>query len=191
MSISLRILNQRSSQLLALKKLTSVKIILLAIFSLVILTGCGGGKSSPPTAQGQDFGTDSGATEDNTVHESPWTASDGDDGSGYTASCNFSGDENTGDLVSCKIYWDAQNTSTIPQEYYGFSYLVVDGATYQSSDKYADQRTVNPNSYATNMGGYSTFYIPYAGQISNLFKADGPNDIHLLDLPLNINVTSG
>jgi hypothetical protein len=159
---------------------------LAALLSLVFLTGCAERNSSEPTAQGQDFGTVSSPAGENTVYKSPWTASKGNRGSGETISCYLTGDENIGDLVYCQIYWSAQNTSTIPQEYYGFTYIVVDGKIIQTYEQeYAEHRTIQPTFWQVNDYG-SDFYIPYGGRISNLFTADSPNGIHLLDLPLNI-----
>jgi hypothetical protein len=159
---------------------------LAAAFSLVILTGCGGVNSSQSTTQGQDVGGVSSPTEENTVYMSPWTASKGNRGNGETISCYLTGDEKNGDLVYCQIYWSVQNTSTLPQEYYGFTYLVVDGKIIQTYEKeYAEHRTIQPTFWQINDYG-SDFYIPYGGHISNLFKADSPTGIHLLDLPLDI-----
>ena len=164
----------------------------VSVFTLVIsifITGCGAGAPNTST-QSESFGTDSSASQESINSDSPWLATEGDDGTGYTATCNFSGNEAAGDLVTCKIYWDGLNNSSIPQEYYGYTYLVVDGATYQSADQYADLRTVNPNAYAVSQGGYNTFKIPYGGLVSQLFKAEGPNEVHLLELPLNIQITN-
>jgi hypothetical protein len=152
------------------------------LFTLVTLTSCGSRNSTTSSS--------STASEvEQEIVDTGWTTTEGDNGNGYSVSCNFSGDESNGDLVSCSVYWDAKNTSTIPLEYYGYTYLVVDGSTYQTADGYADVRTVNPGSYASNAGS-NRFWIPYGGTITALFKADGPTDIHILDLPLYVTIVN-
>ena len=155
-------------------------LVIAILFVPFTLTSCGSGGAN----------TSSSSTEfeiDEEVVDSGWTATEGDNGNGYAVSCNFDGDESEGDLVSCSVYWEAQNTSNIPLEYYGYTYLVVDDSIYQTSDGYADVRTVNPGSYGSNTGANS-FWIPYGGTITALFKADGPTDMHILDLPLYVTI---
>lgn len=168
----------------------SIALSIVVLMSCLVLAGCGAGDPNASSNATQEFGTDSGGDEDTSNIDSGWTATEGDDGSGYTVTCDFSGEESNGDLVSCDVYWDAKNTSNIPLEYYGYSYLVVDGAVYQTSSGYADVRTVNPGSYAVSKGGFNTFKVPYGGYVTELFKAEGPNETHLLDLPLNIQIVS-
>jgi hypothetical protein len=163
---------------------------ILVIFGAFTLSGCGAGDPNASSVATQEFGTDSDGSTSMDVADNGWTATEGDDGSGYTVTCNFSGDEANGDLVSCDVYWDAQNTSNIPLDYYGYSYLVVDNAIYQTSSGYAESRTINPGSYAVKKGGYNSFSVPYGGYITGLFKAEGPNEPHLLDLPLNIHIVN-
>jgi hypothetical protein len=174
--------------------------IIYTLLLTMLLAACGAGSPSASNSLGTDNTTNSLGTDnttnstnnqDSTNTDSPWLATEGDDGSGYTLNCYFSDQDKPGDLISCKVYWDAKNISTIPQEYRGYSYLVVDGATYQSTDAYANSRMINPNAYASNKGGYNSFSLPYGGIISQFFKADGPTETHLLDLPLNIGVRAG
>ena len=156
-------------------------LVIAILFVPITLTSCGSGGSD----------TSSSSTEfelDEEVVDSGWTATEGDNGNGYAVSCNFDGDESEGDLVSCSVYWEAQNTSNIPLEYYGYTYLVVDDSIYQAEEGYADLGTINPGSYAFSTGLSSRFRIPYGGTITALFKADGPTDMHLLDLPLYVTI---
>jgi hypothetical protein len=169
-------------------KFRHVALSLLVLFSSIAVTGCGAGNPYASNGAAQDPAINSDGAEDPGIIDSGWTTSEGDDGSGYTATCSFSGDETDGDLVSCKVYWDAKNTSNVPLEYYGYTYLVVDGAVYQTSDGYADLKSVNPGSYAYK-AGYNNFDIPYGGTITALYKAQEPNDTHLLDLSLNITIS--
>jgi hypothetical protein len=177
-----------------LTKSRSAALALVVLFGSMTLTGCGAGGPKSSGIFGEDFGTDSGTdsggSEDQGSVDSGWTASEGDDGEGNQATCNFSDEDSPGDLVRCNVYFDAKNDSTIPLEYYGYTYLVVDGAVFQSEDRYAESRMINPGSYAYK-NGYNTFYIPYGGYISALYKADGPNDPHLFDLSLNISIING
>ena len=157
-------------------------LVIVLLFASMTLTSCGSGSSD----------TSSSSTEfeiEEEVVDSGWTTSEGDNGNGYAVSCNFDGDESQGDLVSCSVYWEAQNTSNIPLDYYGYTYLVVDGSIYQTADGYADVRTVNPGSYGTSAGA-NRFLIPYGGTITALFKANGPTDMHILDLPLYVTITN-
>lgn len=164
--------------------------LVMVFFVSFALSSCGAGNPNSSTNATQESGTDSIEGNDNYVADSGWTASEGDDGSGYSVTCNFSGDESEGDLVSCDVYWDAKNTSNIPLEYSGYSYLVVNDSVYQTSNGYAELRTVNPGSYAVKKGGYNSFSVPYGGYITALYKAEGPNEPHLLDLPLNIHIVN-
>lgn len=169
------------------KKLRLILVLLMGVFAL---SGCGAGDPNAASTATQEFGTDSDGSVSTNVVDNGWTATEGDDGSGYTVTCDFSGEESDGDLVSCDVYWDAKNTSNIPLDYYGYSYLVVDNAVYQTSNGYADLRTINPGSYAVKKGGFNSFNVPYGGYISSLFKAEGPNEPHLLDLALDIRIST-
>jgi hypothetical protein len=150
-------------------------LVIVLLFASITLTSCGSG-SSDSSSSSTEFEIEE------EVVDSGWTATEGDNGNGYAVSCNFDGDESYGDLVSCSVYWNAQNTSNIPLDYYGYTYLVVDDSIYQTSDGYADLRTVNP--------GSNRFLIPYGGTITALFKANGPTDTHILDLPLYVTITN-
>ena len=158
-------------------------LVIVLLFASITLTSCGSG-SSDSSSSSTEFEIEE------EVVDSGWTATEGDNGNGYAVSCNFDGDESQGDLVSCSVYWDAQNTSNIPLEYYGYTYLVVDESIYQSEVGYAEARTINPGSYAFASGLSSKFLIPYGGTITALFKANGPTDMHLLDLPLYVTITN-
>ena len=171
-------------------KFRHVALSLLVLFSSIAVTGCGAGNPYASNGAAQDPAINSDGAEDPGIVESGWTTSEGDDGSGYALTCNFNGGESDGDLLNCSVYWDAKNTSNIPLEYYGYTYLVVDGAVYQTSDGYADLRTINPGSYASSAGS-NKFVLPYGGNITGLFKAEGPNDTHILDLDLNIKIVDG
>ena len=157
-------------------------LVIVLLFASITLTSCGSG-SSDSSSSSTEFEIEE------EVVDSGWTATKGDDGDGYAVTCNFDGDESYGELVSCSVYWDAQNTSNIPLEYYGYTYLVVDDSIYQTSDGYADVRTVNPGSYPSTTGS-NRFLIPYGGTITALFKANGPTDMHILDLSLYVTITN-
>ena len=157
-------------------------LVIVLLFASITLTSCGSG-SSDSSSSSTDFEIEE------EVVDSGWTTSEGDNGDGYAVTCNFSGDESNGDLVNCSVYWNAQNTSNIPLEYYGYTYLVVDESIYQTADGYAEVRTVNPGSFGSNTGS-NRFWIPYGGTITALFKADGPTDMHILDLPLYVTITN-
>lgn len=172
------------------KYLKLLRVIFITLCLSLALASCGAGNPNASSSSSQEFGTDSDGGDSQNLADNGWEASEGDDGSEYTATCDFSGEESDGDLVDCKIYWDAKNASNIPLDYSGYSYLVVDNSTFQTSDGYAELRTINPGSYAVKKGGYNSFRIPYGGYITSLFKAEGPNEPHLLDLPLNIQVVS-
>jgi len=157
-------------------------LVIVLLFASITLTSCGSG-SSDSSSSSTEFEIEE------EVVDSGWTTTEGDNGNGYAVSCNFDGDESYGDLVSCSVYWNAQNTSNIPLEYYGYTYLVVDDSIYQTSDGYADVRTVNPGSYGSS-NGVNSFLIPYGGTITALFKANGPTDTHILDLSLYVTITN-
>jgi hypothetical protein len=165
-----------------LVKSRNVFLVIVLLFASITLTSCGSG-SSDSSSSSTEFDIEE------EVVDSGWTTAEGDNGNGYAVSCNFDGDEIDGDLVNCKVYWEAQNTSNIPLDYYGYTYLVVDDSIYQTSDGYADVRTVNPGSYGTSAGA-NNFWIPYGGTITALFKANGPTDMHILDLSLYVTITN-
>jgi len=165
-----------------LVKSRNVFLVIVLLFASFTLTSCGSG-SSDSSSSSTEFEIEE------EVVDSGWTTAEGDHGNGYAVSCNFDGDESYGDLVSCSVYWEAQNTSNIPLDYYGYTYLVVDDSIYQTSDGYADVRTVNPGSYPSTTGS-NRFLIPYGGTITALFKANGPTDMHILDLSLYVTITN-
>lgn len=76
----------------------------------------------------------------------------------------------------CHLVWGATNASSEPVEYYGYTYVVTDaGATYQSTDNYAEYRWVNPGERAGRTrfrGNY--FKLPSGICLTELFKADTP-----------------
>jgi hypothetical protein len=165
-----------------LVKSRNVFLVIVLLFASITLTSCGSG-SSDSSSSSTEFEIEE------EIVDSGWTTTEGDNGNGYAVSCNFDGDESYGDLVYCKVHWNAQNTSNIPLEYYGYTYLVVDDSIYQTADAYADVRTVNPGSYGSS-AGVNSFWIPYGGTITALFKADGPSDMHILDLSLYVTITN-
>lgn len=171
---------------LKLERLGRLGIALVLAFSL---TSCGAGPQAAQSNSNTEFGTDSDGGNDSSINSDVWLTSEGDNGNGYTASCDFNGDEKDGDFVNCRVYWTAKNISSVPQPYSGYSYLNVSGAIYQSSDAYAEYRMVNPGMEASRTG-YNSFSIPYGGTIFGLFKAEGPNEPHLLNLDLNISITN-
>ena len=167
------------------------KLVIFAVLFLslsISLNSCGAGPIEEQYSNNSE--DENPSFSQNTNDQSPWLTTEGQTSDGYTATCDFNGDESQGTLVLCDIYWDAKNISTQPQEYFGYTYLIVDGSIYQTEDNYADLRSVNPGSYAVKKGGFNSFRIPYGGTITGLFKSDTPDGIHLLDLDLSIEITN-
>ena len=174
------------------KHLLFVSRLPLVLVPILILTGCGssasnGNSKSPSSQYGTDTtsGSDTSGTTDTS---SVWKVTEGDGGShpaNHAVVCNTPTSRVPGVLETCTIYWTASNISDVPQTYSGYSFAVVDGKTYQSSDAYIDPYVINPGSTNGNSIGGNTFDLPYGGSLTAFFKAEDATSPHLLDLPLN------
>ena len=173
------------------KNLSLVSRFALILVPALILTGCGptainGSSKSTSSQSGTDTtsGTDTSGTTDTSA---VWKVTEGDGGShpvNHAVICNTPANRVAGVLETCTIYWTATNISNVPQTYSGYSFAVVDGKTYQSSDEYVDPYVFNPGSTNNSFGG-NVFDLPYGGNLTAFFKAEDATSPHLLDLPLN------